>query len=336
MTSSSGYITEFNPETNYGLIQTDDESNKRCLKFHLYSLKKNSRRYVNEEGSTFVGELFDFHIVQRLDGTEDEAINIRHRVLMCPIPGCARLKAFTSKNSLDVHVQSKHNQEKKSSLQVDEIKPKPPKQKAKKVEPFIMNFSTTSAAVIGRFIGKQGVNLKEFQKEHKVALKILTSTNALVLAHNPKVQIRVKPLKVNVNVTEVNLKLKSLWEKSVREQQYEENQYQRARFNRTQIRLEPVAQVNFDSDTRRQRAFTISGDDSVRRRPTRHRHTEAISVKQRARSSLALEGHRCAATGDLQQGGTKPVPFQEKKKVGMKDKQWLVKEQLDDLSFLDD
>ena len=178
--------------------------------------------------------------------------------------------------------------------------------------------------------------MKEFQKEHKVALKILTSTNALILAHNPKVQIRVKPLKLNVNVTEINLKLKSLWEKSVREQRQEENRYEQVRVSRTKMRSVPVQQVNFESDTRHPRAFTISNDDSVRRRSSRHGHTEAKSGKQRARSTLALEGHRCAATGDLQQGGTKPVPFQAKKKVGMKDKQWLVKEQTDDLSFLDD
>ena len=109
MTSASGYITEFNRETRFGYIQIQDgESSKRLLRFHLYSLKKNSTRYVTKDDSTFVGELFDFDIIKRVDGAEEEAVNIRHRVLICPIPGCLRLKAFTNKKALNDHIESKH------------------------------------------------------------------------------------------------------------------------------------------------------------------------------------------------------------------------------------
>jgi hypothetical protein len=114
MASASGYITEFNRETNFGYIQMqDDESNKRLFRFHLYSLKKHSTRYVTNDDSAFIGELFDFDIIQRVDGAEEEAINIRHRVLRCPILECSRLKAFTNKKAFNDHIESKHRRIKK-------------------------------------------------------------------------------------------------------------------------------------------------------------------------------------------------------------------------------
>ncbi|CAF1365564.1 unnamed protein product [Adineta steineri] len=330
MVSSSGFITEFNKETNYGYIQTQTNSqttNERRLKFHVFNLKTNSKRYVTKEDLTFLGELFDFDIIQHTDGTEHEAINIRHRVLMCPIAGCSRLKAFISKNILDEHIHNKHCQEKK----IVETKQQT-KVIVKKPIPFTIKLMTSSAAVIGRFIGKNGVNLKEFQKTNHVQLKILTKTTAISLTQNPVVEIRVKPMKINVNTDDITQKLKSLWEKSVRKQQKEENKFKQILFNRIERRSIPVKQIDFNSDTRRARAFTLSGDELVRRRSTRYGQTEAILRKQQARSTLSLEGHRCAATGDLQRGGIKVVYIQSKKKISMKDKQWLVKEQLYDMS----
>ncbi|CAF1084996.1 unnamed protein product [Adineta steineri] len=261
MVSSSGYITEFNKETNYDYIQTqtDVEITNRRLKFHVFSLKSNAKRYVIKEDLTFLGELFDFDIIQHTDGSEDEAINIRHRVLMCPISGCSRLKAFISKKVLDEHIQNKHCQEKVIE---------------KKLVPFTLKLMTKSAAVISRFIGKNGVNLKEFQK------KILTKTTAISLTQNPTVEIRVKPMKINVNTDDISQKLKSLWDKSVLR------------------RSIPLKQVAFNSDTRRVRAFTLSGDELVRRRSTKYGQINAILRKQQARSTLSLEGHRCAATGE--------------------------------------
>ncbi|UJR11360.1 hypothetical protein I4U23_015541 [Adineta vaga] len=355
MTSSSGYITQFNEETNVGYIETqaEDETNKRCLKFHVYSLKKNAKRYITKENVTFVGELFDFDIIQHTDGTEDEAINIRHRILMCPIQGCPRLKAFINRKVLDEHIQSKHCQVKKI-VEISSSEVVPPKlQKktgmsiamhhswqyssslcilVKKPEAFTVKLMTKSAAVIGRFIGKSGVNLKEFQKTNNVFLKILTQTTQLSLAQNPTVEIRLKPLKINVNVAEVSRKLKSLWEKAVREQTQEEYRFQQSRINRASrvFTFGRLRDINFDNDTRRMRAFTISGDEMVRRRSPRYGQTEATLRKRQARSTLSLEGHRCAATGDLQQGGTKLAHFHPRKKISMKDKQWLVKEQLDE------
>jgi hypothetical protein len=114
MASASGYITEFNRETNFGYIQIqDEESSKRLFRFHLYSLKKHSTRYVTKDDSSFIGELFDFDIIQRVDGAEEEAINIRHRVLRCPVLECARLKAFTNKKALNDHIESRHRRIKK-------------------------------------------------------------------------------------------------------------------------------------------------------------------------------------------------------------------------------
>ncbi|CAF3833098.1 unnamed protein product [Rotaria sp. Silwood1] len=278
MTSSSGYITQFDKETNLGYIQTqDDETNTRYLKFRLHSLKKNSIRYVTKGDSTFVGELFDFDIIQHTDERQDEAINIRHRVLRCPTLGCSRIKAFTNRKALYEHIESKHCRVKKvaETWSQEVVTPKLQKKTATKQKPFIVNLVTKSAPVVGRFID--------------------------------------------------------------REQKNEEENFKRLQRTWIQKQSSTTSDIDFDSDmeldgdTRHARAFTISGDELIRRRSTRYEKKEATLGRRQARSILSLEGHRCAATQDRQQGGTKSVMFHQKKKTNMKDKQWMVKEQLDDM-----
>ncbi|CAF4923216.1 unnamed protein product, partial [Rotaria sp. Silwood1] len=221
MTSSSGYITQFDKETNLGYIQTqDDETNTRYLKFRLHSLKKNSIRYVTKGDSTFVGELFDFDIIQHTDERQDEAINIRHRVLRCPTLGCSRIKAFTNRKALYEHIESKHCRVKKvaETWSQEVVTPKLQKKTATKQKPFIVNLVTKSAPVVGRFIGKNGVNLKQFQQANNVHLKILSKTTTISLMQNSNVQVQVKLLKANVNADDVSKKLRLLWEKADREQ----------------------------------------------------------------------------------------------------------------------
>ncbi|CAF1508614.1 unnamed protein product, partial [Rotaria sp. Silwood1] len=263
--------------------------------------------------STFVGELFDFDIIQHTDERQDEAINIRHRVLRCPTLGCSRIKAFTNRKALYEHIETT------------------------KQKPFIVNLVTKSAPVVGRFIGKNGVNLKQFQQANNVHLKILSKTTTISLMQNSNVQVQVKLLKANVNADDVSKKLRLLWEKADREQKNEEENFKRLQRTWIQKQSSTTSDIDFDSDmeldgdTRHARAFTISGDELIRRRSTRYEKKEATLGRRQARSILSLEGHRCAATQDRQQGGTKSVMFHQKKKTNMKDKQWMVKEQLDDM-----
>ncbi|CAF0842162.1 unnamed protein product [Rotaria sordida] len=313
MTSASGYITEFNRETNFGYIQIDN--NKQLLRFHRYSLKKNSRRYVANGDSTFVGELFDFDIIQRPDEAVEEAVNIRHRVLNCTHLGCSRIKAFTNIKALNDHIETN---------------------KSARILPVIVNLPAHSAATIGRFIGKNGVNLKRFQHENNVTLKILNSQTKSTFSplQNSNIQVQMKPSNNGVNVDLISKKIKSMWEKVVREQREEEDKYKQRLLVRQQYKSQRRScnseSIYIESDTRHSTAFVLSGDELIRRRT--RRRTEPTLRRQKEHSTLSLEGHRCAATCDREQtrGGSAAI-IHQKKKTNMKDKQWIMKEQLYDM-----
>ncbi|CAF1352141.1 unnamed protein product [Adineta steineri] len=304
MTSASGYITQFNKETNVGCIQIqDDETNKRYLQFHFYSLKSNSRRYVTKDNSTFVDELFDFNIVQHEDGTIDEAVNIRHCVLKCPIFGCSRIKAFTHKKALDEHIESKHCRVKKVDNMTSQKMPTWPSQnkQTKTIKPsrsFLSDLLAPSASVIGRFIGKNGVNLKQFEEANNGRLKILTKIafNSLLPNSIVRVQVRLFDAKVHANV--VITKLKLLWERAARKQQAHED---RSKQYFAQRRLPSSREIDFDSDTRHARAFILADDELIRQRSTRYEQTELLLRKQKARFRWALEMHRCVTIEDDRQ-----------------------------------
>ncbi|CAF0940902.1 unnamed protein product [Rotaria sordida] len=353
MTSASGYITEFNRETNFGYIQIDN--NKQLLRFHRYSLKKNSRRYVANGDSTFVGELFDFDIIQRPDEAVEEAVNIKHRVLNCTHFGCSRIKAFTNIKALNDHIESKHCRVKKDTKtsseevendQIEKVVVTHPKlsnkrksktaNKSARILPFIVNLPAHSAATIGRFIGKNGVNLKRFQHENNVTLKILNSQTKSTFSplQNSNIQVQMKPSNNGVNVDLISKKIKSMWEKAVREQREEEDKYEQRLLVRQQYKSQRRScnseSIYIESDTRHSTAFVLSGDELIRRRT--RRRTEPTLRRQKEHSTLSLEGHRCAATCDREQtrGGSAAF-IHQKKKTNMKDKQWIVKEQLYDV-----
>ncbi|CAF0943240.1 unnamed protein product [Adineta steineri] len=320
MTSAFGYITQFNKETNVGYIQTqDDETNKRCLQFHLHSLKTHSRRYVTKDNSTFVDELFDFDIVQHEDGTIDEAVNIRHRVLKCSILGCSRIKAFIHKKALDEHIESKHCRVKKiDKTTSQELLTWPSQNKqtktTKQSRSFLIDLLAPSASIIGRFIGKNGVSLKQFEEINNVRLKVLTKIAFNSLLPNSVVRVQVKLFDAKVNADVVSTKLKLLWERAVHIQQVHED---RSKHYFAQKRLITSREIDFDSDTRRARAFILADDESIRRRATRYEQTKILLRKQKARFGRVLEMHRCATTEDREQRGRKSIiaHHQKDKKV---------------------
>ena len=159
-----------------------------------------------------------------------------------------------------------------------------------------------------------------------------TSTSPL---QNSNVQVQVKPYHDKVNVDLVREKLKRAWERAVREQKQEDDKFRQLRLQRQWYKAQSQSpsseSIDIDGDTRRTVVFTMSDDDLTLRRRTKHRRTETTLRSQKQRSSLSLEGHRCAATCDPQERGERAAIVHQKRKTNMKDKQWMVKEQLCDV-----
>ncbi|CAF4186925.1 unnamed protein product, partial [Adineta steineri] len=242
------------------------------------------------------------------DGTVDEAVNIKHRVLKCPIFGCSRIKAFTHKKALDEHIETKQSRS------------------------FLIDLLAPSASVIGRFIGKNGVNLKQFEEANNVHLKILTkiALNSLLPNSAVGVQVRLFDAKVNADVVSTTLKL--LWERAARKQQVHEDRSKQY-FAQKRLPTSREIETDFDSDTRHARAFILSDDELIRQRSTRYEQTKILLQKQKARFGWVLEMHRCATTEDRQQRRRRKsvILHHQKDKKSMKHKQWVMKEELYDV-----
>ena len=160
--SSSGYIIEFNRDTGFGVIEED--VTKRLLSIHKNSFKRRSKRYLQDDNQ-YVGELFDFDVIVKSKDSSDtfEAINVRHRVLRCNVEGCSRVKAFTHAKALEEHILLRHTQkEKKEKSPQSSVvaTQKPKKERPKPVLISLAPYTTETTSIIGRFFGKQGVNLK--------------------------------------------------------------------------------------------------------------------------------------------------------------------------------
>jgi hypothetical protein len=207
--------------------------------------------------------------------------------------------------------------------------------KSAKLQPFIVNLVAHSTSTLGRFIGKNGVNLKLFQRENKVYLKIVTKLTSTIPLQNLNIQVQVKPYRDNVNVDLLREKLKLAWGRAVREQKDQDDKFQQLRLLRQQNKKRRQSSssesIDIDGDARLAVAFTMSDDGLTLRRRTKRRQTGAKLRSRKRRSSLSSEGHRCAATCDPQEKGEREAIVHQKKKTSMKDKQWILREQLYDV-----
>jgi hypothetical protein len=339
-TSSSGHIIEFNRDTGVGFIE--ESSTKQVLLVQLCSFKQRSRRYLTNDNE-FLGELFDFDIIVKQkndDGVNTfEAVNVRHRVLKCNVEGCPRLKAFTNMKALEDHINIRHTLKKKkeetshSSSLVSAKKPK--KERRSRPKPILINLaSNATVATIGRFIGKQGINLKQFQQQNQVKLQLVNNQKT-----SNSVQISITPnAGVAFDINSISKKLKSQWEQCVRTQQV----YEEIRVNRLQRRhsfTEPIFTESAKDSRYRTDLRSVHGErlkQQELQRRSRYRQTESSVRIQERHSSLNKEGHRSAATFDKEYRQKSIFNYLQPKKTKktMKEKQWLVNEQLQDLERL--
>ena len=297
MSLSLGYINEFNQETGAGLIH--EATTKQILSFHLNDIKPRSRRYFTENND-FVGELFEFEIIN------DEAKNIRHQVLYCPIEGCSRLKAFTNKKALDDHVNIRHIQkeEKRSAAAITTVVVEQPKKERRvRVKPKVISLSyNTSDAVIGRFIGKQGVNIKRIEQQHQVKIQILDRQRQF-----QSIQIRIKSISnATINMEAIVKQLTVDWERCINFQKLHEQVAAQRWLTRSMTRQKnDIPSIEIDRDARHESHFNFLETD----RSKKQKH-----MRQLKQHGL-LHSH-------------KP----EKCRKDMKNHQWRVNEQLLDLA----
>ncbi|CAF2613409.1 unnamed protein product [Rotaria sp. Silwood2] len=333
--SSSGHIIEFNQDNGTGFIEED--TTKQILLVHFNSFKRHSRRYVTGD-KKYIGELFDFDIIVK-EKTDDngnntsEAVNVRHRVLKCHIEECSRIKAFTNVKALEDHINIRHltkKKERETSQSSSVLKKKSNKRRRQRPQPILVTLTNNvTDATIGRFIGKQGDNLKRIQQQNQIKLQLLNTRQA----HNT-LQILIKPnagVKIDINL--VRKSLKSEWERSVHEQQAHE----RFRVQRldSSDSSEELTSPLLDKDSRYRADSKTQHSKQLKQRL--RRQTEPSVRVQECHSSLYLEGHRSVATCDSVYRQKSIFNYSHPKiKKSMKEKQWLVNEQLQDLERFSD
>ncbi len=339
-TSSSGYIIEFNRDTGLGFIQ--DDMTKRVLLIQFNSFKNRSRRYLTNDNK-FIGELFDFDIIIKPKSDDDgidtfEAVNVRHRVLKCNVEGCPRLKAFTNVKALEDHINIRHNSKKikeETSHSSLILAKQPKKERRPRRKPILISLSShTTAATIGRFIGKQDVNLKRFQQQNQVKLQLLNSQKA-----SNSVQILIKPnADVTIDIKSLSTKLKLDWERCIREQKLSEKKLE----ERLKLKYSSQEEIflQFESDPRYTANLKFPHARRLKqqelRERRRFRQTESSVRVQERHSSLNQEGHRSTATCDSEYRQKSIFNYIQSKKMKkrMKQEQLLVNEQLQDLEQL--
>ncbi|CAF3380024.1 unnamed protein product [Rotaria socialis] len=336
--SSSGYIIEFNRDTGLGLIQDDTKKQVLLVKFN--SFKKRSRRYLTNDND-FLGELFDFDIIAKQNSDNDgidkfEAVNVTHRVLKCNVEGCSRIKAFTNVKAFENHINIKHILRKKKDEETSQSSAIVTKNSKKVRGPhpasIVINLSSSSTtATIGKFIGKHGANLKPFQQKNQVKLQLIDAGKV----YSP-LQIRIQPnVGVKVDIKSVIKKLKAKWEQCLQEHEaYKKILAERFKLKHTSS---DRIIVEFESDPRYRTDFKFLRINRLKRQEllqrTRYRQTESSVRVQERHSTINQEGHRSEATCDGQYRQKSSFNYSQPKKVkkSMKEKHWLLNEQLEDL-----
>ncbi|CAF3447673.1 unnamed protein product [Rotaria socialis] len=317
--SSSGYIIEFNRDTGLGLIQ--DDTTKQVLLVKFNSFKKRSRRYLTNDND-FLGELFDFDIIAKQNSDNDgidkfEAVNVTHRVLKCNVEGCSRIKAFTNVKAFEDHINIKHILRKKKDEETSQ-----------------------SSAIVTN-------NSKKVRCPHPASIVINLSSSSttttivkLQLIDAGKVysplQIRIQPnVGVKVDIKSVIKKLKAKWEQCLQEHE----SYKKILAERFKLKHTSSDRiiVEFESDPRYRTDFKFLRINQLKRQElsqrTRYRQTESSVRVQERHSTINQEGHRSEATCDGQYRQKSSCNYSQPKKVkkSMKEKHWLLNEQLEDL-----
>ncbi|CAF0999223.1 unnamed protein product [Didymodactylos carnosus] len=215
--------------------------------------------------------------------------------------------------------------------------------------------SQSSKSVIGRFVDKKGAHIKTYERLYPSikSVQILCSTTKQKVLKNyrdiakplPQIHIQLTArLSIDDETSLVN-RIKFDWQRAITTQQDFERKWAVSKAERRKQRgLRVVRRTNvvssyYSSDIHLPEKYTLSHAPPEKytyslshvtqyreKQRRRRRESEPIML----RTSRNLEGRRTRATGDPEQE-TKRIVYRQKK-VGsnMKDKQWLVKEQLED------
>lgn len=309
--TSSGYIIEFHQETGFGLIE--EETTKQVLSVHFNSFKQRSKRYLTKNNS-FVGELFDFDIITKKKNENDdtdtfEAVNVRHRVLRCPIEGCSRMTAFTNKKALEDHINTRHivkEEKQKTSPPTVVAAKKPKKERCPRPKPIVISLSgSPTTATIGRFIGKDGINLKRFERQNQVILRVVNTREAI-----DSIQIMVKPIsRVMFDTKLLTDLLQNEWKRCIQAQKWQEESF-RQRFISRMVQ-EQIYSPPIESDSR----YTTHSSFLQTKRSKEQKLFQKWKYQQ-------IEGCDKSLYSGLKL---------EKSKKKMKNHQWRVNEQLIDI-----
>ncbi|CAF0943187.1 unnamed protein product [Adineta steineri] len=108
---------------------------------------------------------------------------------------------------------------------------------------FLIDLLAPSASVIGNFIGKNGVNLKQFEEANNGRLKILTKIAFNSFLPNSIIQVQ---------------------ERAAGKQQVHEDRSKQY-FAQKRLPTSREIEIDFDSDTRHARAFILADDEFIRR-----------------------------------------------------------------------
>lgn len=252
-----------------------------------------------------------------------------------PIDGCTRLKAFTHVKALEDHILIRHTlkKQKEESARSNPIPvPKPAKQSKKqrhvRPKPVLVTLSTVaSPAVTGRFIGKEGENLKRLEQNFKIRLQVLGSRTV-----SQPVQIVIKPnAGATINIETVKNVLEVEWRRcAVQQASIERSYYARLQEKNAQSSSSP--QVDFTKDSR------YRDDTKFRLRRAKRqlylgrkklRQTESSVRIQERHSGLNREGHRSAATCAVESRLKSIFNFHQPKRAknNSKEQSWLLDEE---------
>ena len=330
--SSCGYVIEFDHSTGSGLIR--EERTNRVLSVHYNSFKQRSKRNLTKDNA-FIGELFDFDVAVKHNGDEHgldtfEAVNVKHRVLKCYVEECPRLKAFTNVKALEDHVNLRHNskttkKEEVTSPSMSVLIKKSKKQRRSRPKTIIIRLSSpAAAAVVGRFIGKQGVNLKRLEQRFQAKLQLLDSRNVL-----QPVQVLVKPhAGVIVDLELIGKVLRSTWGRCIEEQEESDKTYQqRLQASKDSATEQEVPEFQSDPRYRDDLKFRLRRLKRQGYLVARKYHQTQSSVRVQERyASLNREEHRSAATGAGESRQKSMVGYHPERKIkkDAKEQQWLI------------
>jgi hypothetical protein len=224
-----------------------------------------------------------------------------------------RQTAFTYRKALQEHIDNKHSMKKEKEVKaISATKISPSKPKRKPPSRHTINLPAHTPATIGRFIGKQGANLKVIETKYRVKIFVVTKpqSKSCFLSSSPHLQVKIRAIdSLHVSdLDKVTESLKKAWQRAIREQE------EHISHRESQIMDDDSDEIEFPP---RKRAINVKKKFQQRRwRLTKLRSASSHSAR-------SLEGHRCA----ISTAGDSKAKKTSDTRAGMKEKQRMLREQ---------